>query len=482
MLNKKIVAAAVAAAFTQSAVAVVDIDETTIPQQVTFASELVTPVAGIVAVDNTAGALNITVESGFSITSGTSKYMRFDFTGATFDDPLNTATFLAVVGGGTVTTDLSVGGLAGDDFAVYEVETVGGVIASDAAVTFDAPSYFISSTGTAQVCYSLYETALQAVNNDPTQALKTACQSFAALGSAYSGVFAKGSVETATTATDFKLFKDKGISAAPDDTVVFGSVGVIDATGGPATVTAASILVPNVVDADGNAINSEDLIDATLPDPAVAAQVIRVDGDFSFGTWSIDTAATCDSTGTGTVAIAADTTKAFGVTAAVDTSDLVSAPWYVCVTVDGTTETINKSDYSVTLVDSALSNPLGSIIYDTTSIEVPYLTTFDEYKQRIYLINKGTSDAAYKMEFTTEVGITATDGPKATGVVPAGKMLMINAAEAVTLTGGKTRTAATIDVEGVDAKIQAAVQSVNLETGDTDTVVLNANSITSPTL
>jgi hypothetical protein len=33
--------------------------------------------------------------------------MRFDFTGATFDDPLNSGTFLAVVGGGTVTTDLS---------------------------------------------------------------------------------------------------------------------------------------------------------------------------------------------------------------------------------------------------------------------------------------------------------------------------------------------------------------------------------------
>jgi hypothetical protein len=479
------VAAAVAAAFTQNAVAAVDIDDTTNPQQITFASEVVTPVAGFVAVSN-AGALDADVTAGFSITSGTSKYMRFDITNATFGANL-AAGDLTIAAGvsaapvGTVLTDLSNSGATGDSFAIFEVEVNGGVVPSDAVATLSASAYSISATATSQICYSFYETALQALANDTTQALKSKCQDFAALGSAYSGVFAKGIDQIATVATDFKKFKDQDPLAAVDDTLDYGTVGVIDATGNPPTVTSSSILVPNVVDASGSAVTSTVLINATLTSPAVE-QVVRVDGDFSFGTWSLDTADSCDSSGAGTVPITADTTKLFGVTGDVTTADLVSAPWYVCVNVDGTTEIIKKDDYSITLVDSALTNTLGTIKYDTTSIEVPYLTTFNEYKQRIYLINKGTADAEYSMRFITEDGITATDGPKATGVVPAGKMLMINAAEAVTLTGGKTRTAATIDVEGVDAKIQAAVQSVNLETGDTDTVVLNANSITSPTL
>jgi hypothetical protein len=477
MLNKKIVAAAVAAAFTQSAVAVVDIDGTVppTPQQVTFATELVTPVAGFVAVNNAGGALDATVKSGFSITTGTSKYMRFDLTNATFGAAVAAAD-LAIVAGvttgiGTVGIDLSVGGALGDNSVIFEVDVTGGVIASDALVTLSPSDYSVSATATSQICYSFYETALQALNNDPAEALKSVCQDFAALGSAYSGVFATGTDQIATVDSDFKKFK---AAAAADPDVLFGSVGEIDAT------DSGDFLVANVFDATGAPVTAADLVNATI-DPATE-QVVRIDGDFSFGTWTLDPAATCDSV-SGTVDITPDATKLFGVTAASDTTTaaLTGAPWYVCVVVDGT-EVIQKSMYSITLVDSALSNDLGKIKYDTTSIEVPYLTTFSDYKQRIYLINKGTADAEYSMTFITEAGTTAVDGTAAEGVVPAGEMLMITAADAVTLTGATTRTAAIIEVEGVDAEIQAAVQSVNLVTKDTDTVILNANSITSPSL
>jgi hypothetical protein len=478
MLNKKIVAAAVAAAFTQSAVAVVDIDGTVppTPQQVTFATELVTPVAGFVDVDNTGGALDATVKSGFSVTSGTSKYMRFDLTNATFGAAVTAVDLEIVVGAtspiGTVGIDLSVGGAEGESNVIFEVDVAsGGVIPSDALVTLAPSAYSVSATATSQICYSFYETALQALNNDPAEALKSVCQDFAALGSAYSGVFATGTDQIATVDSDFKKFK---AAAAADPDVLFGSVGEIDAT------DSGDFLVANVFDATGAPVTAADLVNATI-DPATE-QVVRIDGDFSFGTWTLDPAATCDSV-SGTVDITPDATKLFGVTAASDTTTaaLTGAPWYVCVVVDGT-EVIQKSMYSITLVDSALSNDLGKIKYDTTSIEVPYLTTFSDYKQRIYLINKGAADAEYSMTFITEAGTTAVDGTAATGVVPAGEMLMITAADAVTLSGPTTRTAAIIEVEGVDAEIQAAVQSVNLVTKDTDTVILNANSITSPSL
>jgi hypothetical protein len=481
MLNKKIVAAAVAAAFTQSAIAAVDIDDTVAPQLVTIASELVTPVAGIVNIDNSgtgtgaATALDIEVTAGFTISSGTAKYMRFDFTGAKFnrDATGELAVTNAVGGAGT----LSAGGQVGDDYVIFEVVGDTLDVTPTGDVTLAAGAYTIDAVGTSQVCYSLFETSIDAVANDATRTLKSACQSFAALGSAYSGTFASGVNQIATVDSNFTQFTD---GAPTPSEVGFGVVGIIDATGSPTVtpVTSTSILVPNVLAANSDPVTAADLVNATIPGTAVT-QVVRVTGDFTFGTWTLESTDACDGTGTTPIAITADISKTFGETATVDTADLTSAPWYVCVNVDGT-ETIQKDTYSVTLVDSVLTNTIGTIKYDTTSIEVPYLTTFSEYKQRIYLINQGTADAEYSMTFITEDGITATDGPKATGVVPAGKMLMINAAEAVTLTGGKTRTAATIDVEGVDAKIQAAVQSVNLSTGDTDTVVLNANSITSP--
>jgi hypothetical protein len=84
------------------------------------------------------------------------------------------------------------------------------------------------------------------------------------------------------------------------------------------------------------------------------------------------------------------------------------------------------------------------------------------------------------MTWITEADTDAEDGTEATGVIPAESMIAIKATDAVTLSGATTRTAAIIEVEGVDANIQAATQSVNLSTGGTDTVVLNANSITSP--
>ena len=58
MLNKKIVAAAVAAAFTQGALATVDVDATA-TQKITYASELVTAGSTVLTVDNAANLLDI---------------------------------------------------------------------------------------------------------------------------------------------------------------------------------------------------------------------------------------------------------------------------------------------------------------------------------------------------------------------------------------------------------------------------------------
>jgi hypothetical protein len=146
--------------------------------------------------------------------------------------------------------------------------------------------------------------------------------------------------------------------------------------------------------------------------------------------------------------------------------------WAFCLTLDGTTDVAAKGEYTITLDDQDVTNTIGRIIFDTTTVEVPYLTTFSSYNQRLYIVNRGSRDALYTISYTTEGAATATPLAASTGTVPAGEVLALKATDIVELTG-RTRTAATVEVEAVDADISVASQSVNLDDGSTDTVVHN---------
>jgi hypothetical protein len=307
------------------------------------------------------------------------------------------------------------------------------------------------------VCYALYETATAAANQTPASTLKSKCVDFTELASANSGLFAVAIDNTSTVASGFTEFEASGISAST------ATVGYIDTD----LLVGTSVFTPA-----GVAVTAEDLIAVT--DGTDNQQDLVFVGDMSFGTWTLHLDADdCDAAAP--VAIT-NTTAMGGLVEDLDPATLTAGEWYVCVAVDGT-EVINKSSYDVTLAEAALTDDLGDINYDTTSIEVPYLTTFADYNQRLYIVNSGSTAAEYSITFVAEAGTTATPGTAATGTVPAGEMIALRASDVVTLTG-RTRTSAVIEVEGVDRDIQAATQTVNLSTGATDTVVLNANSIT----
>ena len=114
---------------------------------------------------------------------------------------------------------------------------------------------------------------------------------------------------------------------------------------------------------------------------------------------------------------------------------------------------------------------LGTIAYDTTSITLPYISTFADYNQRIYINNKGATAAYYSTTFDTESGTTAAAGASGTGTIAAGEIAMIKVSDLVTLTGG-TRAAAVIEIEAAAADIEATTQIINLSDGGTDTLTL----------
>ena len=112
---------------------------------------------------------------------------------------------------------------------------------------------------------------------------------------------------------------------------------------------------------------------------------------------------------------------------------------------------------------------LGYIKRDGTTVELPYLTTFPDYNQRIVIRNRGGSMAAYRLRFMTEEGATATTGADAMGMLPANSVIYLSMlhGDVVTLEGTH-RVAATLTVVSEPRHIDVLVSQTN--EGGTDTV------------
>lgn len=447
MMNKKILAAAVAATFAFNANAI-DMDLATEAGAKVASEATGTVTLGKFTILNDSGTLNFTVKAGFTIAVNTKKYVRIDLTNATFGAiPALTATnFLAP---GVIQT----GGAVDDAFVVFEITAHGtNPVAAADIITLAAASYKVSATAASSAQYALYDTALDAINQAPNATFKVADAPLTTVASVSSGkitatpVAGIGAV-TATSASGFKKFAVEG-----NTTATVANLGSVDAA---LILTAGT----GALAADGQAVAAVDLIPATT-------QVITFAGDFSYGTWSANTNTDC-TTGASVVTTTLNTDKTQLVSAAVNPH----VPVFLCQLVDGT-KVIEKNSYTATLGTTLQSGTTGSVVYDTTSIAVPYLTTYSDYNQRIYLINSSSVDANYTVSFTSEAGVTATAGTAATGTVPAKSMLAVKATDIVTL-AGKTRTTAVIEVETADANISATTQTVNLSDGSTDTIVLN---------
>jgi len=445
MFNKKILAAAVASVISVGAQAAVNLDDA--DDAIKFASELITASdlnGDNLTVQNTVGGLlNIENALGFSLGNGTTKYVRINLTNAVFttDEPT-----LTVNSTSSNTVVKSQGGNEGQDYVIFEVAATGD-IPNDALVSLQAGSYDISQTAAANASYAFYENAGDSTSQ--TNPLSTVSGDFAEVTSGATGDFTTANEVTATVLSGFKEYETTP-GYVTSNTVA--SLATIDTT--------------DYVDADGTYTPAGAAADNA--DFLTTSQSVKIEGDFSFGTFTLDDAGTCNGTTTA-LTLNAEENEATSVAV-----DVTTAPLYLCASIDGTSDVVQKDSYTITLVTDEVEDEGGSFVYDTTSIEVPYLTTYSDYNQRVYLINTGANPSAYTIgTFTSEDGITATAGTAASGTIPAGEMLVLKARDIVSLSGGKTRTSAVIEVEAIDADISATTQVVNMEDSSTDTVVLN---------
>jgi hypothetical protein len=439
MVSKKILGVAIAAAFSSQAFALVDLDATTPTKPViakeTFQTGDVTTVGGVnyYTVVNAANLLDIQSKIGVGMNTAQKLFVRVDLSNALFGaNPTLTST--------DATSTVAQGGLD-SSYVIFEVTATDSKPQSDTA-TVAAASYKLNSNfASSAVTFTVYETLTAAVNNGVSLYSKSVADVVnvgSGLKQAYTPINATADVEAG-----FKKFVGDAVIAA---------VGQVSSTVVGTTYSQAGT--------------------GTVAADIYTANEVKITGDFGLdgASYALYNAADCTGATTA-LTIAADKKSATAV---------LGANEYLCVTVSGT-PVIPEATYTASVTYTAIATPafapaafngtVGSIVRNGTTVQVPYLTTFADYNQRLVLVNRGNADVAYNVSFTPETGVTAAPGSAATGTLKANSTTVVKASDLVTITGS-SRTAATVAIVSANANIDAAITSVNLSDKSTDTVKL----------
>jgi hypothetical protein len=452
MLNKKILAAAVAVAFSSTASATIDLNETDAAMVGTLTVATESFVSGdlnsdgTLTVTNLASALDFVSTVGFTVGTGESRFVRVDLTGGEF----SAVPTLAVATGGIPSASLSTGG-DGESFVIFEISSDADILSTD-TLTLASSTFDIDPDSSLGVTYRLYETGAGAVNELSTALLVTQTATAVEFDTASTGEFSDGNVVTATVASGFTEFE---IDAAVDTTATLATLSDIDVS---------NLVEAGTINPDGTAFGVGDLIDVTAD--------LVISGDFSVGAFTVSEGTCAVPANPATVTVNDDDDEATVVTA----NDLDAAALVFCLDVSGIAadEVIERGEYTVEIDDEDIEDGAGEVEFDTTTVDIPFVTTFSSYNQRFYIVNNSNSDALYSFSFVGEDGVTFTAGSAATGTAPANQVTLIRSTDLVTITG-RTRIAAVLDVELTQDDVSVATQIINLSNGGTDTVVLSEN-------
>ena len=387
---------------------------------------------------------------GITIPNTVTRYVRYDLTNAVFS--------VAPVASGTNMTFAVVdGGTAGAGYAVFSlVAGVGTVPTRDislVATTSLAVNPAVTSTDSVNIKYRAYETLTGASSQGTALLTKAPALALVTFGSGITTAIAPTTlVNIADVNTDFKKFT----AAAQSTTLAnLGKANI--------AVTAAVDAVTGVTVSVANSLN-------------LSTTTATITGDFGIATqvYGMSANANCSSRTNLTVNAAKTAATALTGTA------LIAKPFF-CLAVGATnTVAIPKGSFTVaidnkTAATTVINQPadktavIGSVAHNGTTVELPYLSTFASYNQRVYMVNRGAGAATYSMVFQPEAGVTAVAGTGATGTIPAGGTLSVKASDIVTLTG-KTRVAATLNIVAASTNVSVATQQVNLSDKGTDTV------------
>lgn len=404
-------------------------------------------------------------------------FLRYDLGNMVFSEAMSTATITAAPGNnqvgfadGTIAGNASVvyegGGTVRDKFVLYRVTgTAGGTghwdETSVVRARWQALAILPDSTGT--VAYSAHvslESALAGTNALVRKPAAGGIPAASAVRSVSNAV--APNVITASVASGFKQLS----AASPNTPQRLGSI----------TISVGPAQGRHLVADGAEAVDAIDDVMDTDP----GKSTIMFEGDFRVGrfTTTNTTGATTCGAGSSALATVDATTKAVRPRVTIPAA---MGATLLCITVAANNQdTIAEGRYMVSTNYSPITNAafppmeqadtmIGRIRYDGTTVQLPYLTTFSGYTQRVIIVNRNANSVGYNFTFTTEDGTSATRGDMATGSVPGMSTMVLKTTDLVTLTG-KTRTSATLNVVATAGSVDVMTTQVNMGDQATDTV------------
>ena len=123
---------------------------------------------------------------------------------------------------------------------------------------------------------------------------------------------------------------------------------------------------------------------------------------------------------------------------------------------------------------------IGMIGRNGASVDIPFLTTYEQHNQRLIIVNRGANpititDIAFQTEDGTEASLSELAMAAAmipgAGEIGSGETAVHSVKQMLSITGDSTRTAATLSFNGRSQDITVATTLVNPEIRATDTVV-----------
>ncbi len=429
----------------------------------------------------TTDAFSVQSQVGFGFPNGTTRYIRLDLSSSAkfVGDPA--CSFAVTDGECTART-----GGNGESFVTFSLaSSTTQTLSSDVvAISIDPPTsgtpgIRVTSDSDVQVTFSLHNNDVSVDKTNQANAdgilYKKSLSDYISFEPALSVQGTAQPALTADVATGFTKFTG-GDNTGVIGKFKFGSAG-------------SSPLIVDPDEAGPPLLNK-----AAEVDDIVSSAVLTVTGDFTatqdvtgttlLGTYTsstsrvfLDSSTAADCNGSG-----AEITPATAVTAENATFNLASAPigtYAICFTANGVSA-MEPTSFSMNVdftaqdgysVDSYSFENVGEITQNGTVLDTPYITKTAGYISRVIFTNTGGKDAEYQAVFVTDEGATATAGIAATGIIPAGANLQVNATDLVDFSA-KPRGAIRFTVSAPNEDIQAIYQTVNLATGDAQSFVL----------
>ena len=282
---------------------------------------------------------------------------------------------------------------------------------------------------------------------------------------------------TATVASGFLSFEgDLTSDSADDDTMQMATVGSFTVSVDTTLINAQAgdpVEEANLYTAGGTSVLA---VETDVPETDSS---VHFTGDFSFATRvTLNESAVCD--GTDDLRMPEEDDERDTTRLRPQTLGYVNANSHLCIHVadpgsDMATPILETAPYKVSVkyvggIDDAkhatagMERELGYIDRDGTTVRFPYLTTRENYVQRIRIVNRGGS-AKYTMDFADNAtGMTDGDEKLETG------RTTLKVSKLVKVDDGGTTTSGTLIIEAEPHMIDIAT-TLNNEDGSIDTVL-----------